>query len=120
VLGFQPDNTRRYKAIVLSLFGLLVALNLTDLLSTSIALGIGLSEGNGAILSIADYLGTSIVVAVGLSKAVFISAAGLVSFLGIRTASTTVRTRVVILLVVLTAMLGVVSVNNFYLIGATS
>jgi hypothetical protein len=117
LLGINPDNNRSYRTLLLSLFGLLVFLNMTDLLSTSVALSVGLSEGNAALVSFSQDLGTSVVVAALLSKLVFIASAGLVCVLGIKTPNRKVRTRIAVLLVILVAMLAIVSVNNFYLIG---
>ena len=118
MLGIHPDNTRRYRTLVLSLFGALIVLNLADLISTAVALGInGLSEGNAAILAIADTLGTSTVWALVLTKVIIISATGLVVLFGIRTPNLTIRLRVAVLLIFLTALLGFVAVNNVYMIG---
>ena len=114
---FRVGENRRYPQLVASLLATLISLNAADIVSTRLALGDGLSEGNGALLSMSSVLGTGTIISLLLLKLAFISGAMAVTVIGIRTRISSVRSRVFLFLLALTVIAGIVVANNVYLIG---
>lgn len=104
---------------MVSLLVTLSGLNVADLVTTRVALDDGLAEGNGILLSVSSLIGTNVIVSLLLIKAVYISAAVVVTALGVRSRAAVLRSRIFILLLVLTVLIGAVVANNLYLIGQT-
>ena len=118
MLGINLEDRRRYRKTVFAIVGALTLLNSLDLVSTTMGLGTGLSEANGAVLAVAARLGTGTLFTLALFKMVFVSGAFLVALLGVRSSDRRVKSRVVLVLLGLTFLLTVVLANNFYLLGS--
>lgn len=106
-----------YRRVMVSLLATLSGLNVADLVSTKVALGEGLSEGNTVLLGASSLLGTNLIMSLLFFKVVYISGAVAVTVLGMRTRAAALRSRVFALLLVLTVLIGVVVANNIYIIG---
>jgi hypothetical protein len=107
-------SDRFYLFAVATLLTLTVVFNLTDLLTTAIALRLGFVEGNSLIVSLSHTLDIGVIGTLGLSKMVFIIVTGVIAIIGVRSKSPRVRNNVVILLACATLILLVVSANNIY------
>jgi len=98
------------------MFSCLVVLSLTDLLTTSIALRQGLSEGNIMLLGISSWLRLGFFQTIIATKIGFILGAALLVFLGWRSDLQTTRKIVLFAMLGFVLMLFFVSVNNLILI----
>jgi hypothetical protein len=106
----------RYEVTIMVLLGYLVFFNVMDMLSTALALRIGLEEGNVLLLNISSFLRTNLLVVIGLIKILFIfGGAGLV-FMGIKTNNRRMKNLILGSILAFVLVFLLVSVNNVYLI----
>jgi hypothetical protein len=101
-----------YTSFVLA-FAYFVLFNLFDLSSTILALRLGLSEANFALLYLTSSLGLSITDAIVLVKSVFFVGIGGMMILGIATRSTNIRKTILATIIIFCAVFAIVSVSNF-------
>ncbi len=102
------------------LLGFFALFNLTDLLSTSIALRIGLEEANLMLLGVASALGVNVIVIMAALKAVFIFAMIVFGLIGIRSKNEKVRNMVFYFILGFILLFIYVSLNNIALIMRSS
>ena len=105
---------RKREVLVASLFGLTVVLNLTDLITTSLALSVGLTEGNLFLTGLASLTSLNLLDSLIILKVVFISTCGFAALLGIGAQDPRTRQVATVALAVYTLLLLVVLVNNVY------
>ena len=83
-----------------------------DLSSTVLALKLGLSEANHALIFIAQRLGIGLVGALISFKALFFVGAGLLILLGMKTRSPAISRAILAVIVGFAGVLALVSMNN--------
>jgi hypothetical protein len=125
-LGFPSNGTSsfgrivgflgRYEITIAVLVGYLVLFNVVDMLSTQLALRIGLEEGNVLLLNITSALGTSLIVVIGLMKILFISGGAILAYMGIRSSNRQMKNLILGSIIFFVFVFLLVSVNNIYLI----
>jgi hypothetical protein len=98
------------------MFSCLVVLSLTDLMTTSIALRQGLSEGNVMLLGISSWMKLGFFQTIIATKIGFILGAAMLVFLGWKSDLQTTRKIVLFSLFGFVLMLFFVSLNNLILI----
>jgi len=108
-----------YRSLLLTLFTMTVIFSVVDLLSTVMALNMGLAEGNSLLIAMGALFGVGTVGALGILKLVFIAGTGVAALMGIRAMSPEIRRRALILLAAMTMMMVAVSINNLYWIVVT-
>lgn len=106
------DSLGHYEIEISIILGYFVFFNITDLLSTSVALGRGLVESNVALVSLAHFLGVSIVVAMGLTKIGFIWGACFLGILGVRTKNKWIRSLAFWSIVIFVVLFSLISCSN--------
>ena len=99
-----------------AMFSCIVVLSAIDLLTTSIALSQGLSEGNIILLGLASGMRMGFFQTIIATKIGFILGAGVLVFLGIKSRNRMTRNIVLSSLTGFAMMLFFVSVNNVVLI----
>jgi hypothetical protein len=114
-LGFF-GNFHQYKLVLGAMFSCLVVLSLMDLVTTSIALRQGLSEGNVMLLGISSWMRLGFFQTIIATKIGFILGAGTLVFLGWRSDLQTTRKIVLFSMFGFVLMLFLVSLNNLILI----
>jgi hypothetical protein len=101
-----------YSSLLIA-FAYFIIFNLFDLSSTILALRLGLSEANFALLLLSSSLGVGLVNAFMIIKSVFfVGVGGLVS-LGLVTRNQGVRKRILMTVIVFGFSFALISVNNF-------
>lgn len=110
----RPSLMGHYKALFTALFSLCVLFSVTDMLSTAVALRMGLIESNVLLLAIGKALGLDIISALGVTKIVFIMGSFWAAFYGMQTKNQKMRRRALLVLAGLVVMLCIVSLNNLY------
>lgn len=93
-----------------------IVLNLTDLLTTTIALGKGLEEGNVMLLSLTSFLRLRFIDVIALTKIGFIMGALVLCYVGFSSSALKIRKMMLRAMAAFTLVLLVVSLNNFILI----
>ncbi len=101
---------------MICLFSSVVLLSATDLLTTWIALGKGLVEGNVMLLSLASLVGLRFMEVIALTKLSFISGAALVSLVGIRSGVPKMKKVTFGFMAAFAIVLLLVTLNNWILI----
>lgn len=114
VPSFHHLSPSGYRSLFLTLFAMTVIFSVVDLLSTTIALNMGLTEANSLLISMGSSIGIGTVGALGLLKVLFIAGTGFAAIMGIRAINPQIRERALILLSAMTVMMVAVSVNNIY------
>jgi hypothetical protein len=105
-----------YVGIATLLGGLAIIFSLSDILTSAIALGRGLQEGNVLLLALSSLTGIGLIDALGITKFFFLLGLGVVFVIGLRTKDSGVRFRALMVLLALAVLLLAVSINNLYLI----
>jgi len=98
------------------MFSCIIVLSITDLLTTSMALRQGLSEGNVILLGIASWMKLGFFQTIIATKIGFILGAGLLVFLGLRSSLQMTRKIILSSMIGFVLMLLFVSLNNLILI----
>lgn len=106
--------TSHYVRLIETLFAVIVGLNVTDLWTSTVALGRGLNEGNTLVVGLANQLGLSIVDGLALAKIACVLGAFGASLLGMRVRNIQVRKTAMAVMIFLALILIAVSVNNSY------
>jgi hypothetical protein len=106
----------RYEVTIAFLVGYLALFNVMDMLSTALALRIGLEEGNVLLLGITSALGTSLIVVIGLMKILFISGGAGLAYIGISTGNRQMKNLILGSIIFFVFVFLLVSINNLYLI----
>ena len=94
-------------------FAYFVVFNILDLSSTILALRIGLSEANFALVYLSSALGIGIADVVLLVKSIFFVAVGGVLIIGVATKSQSIKKRILLTIILFGAVFAMVSINNF-------
>jgi len=94
-------------------FAYFVVFNILDLSSTILALRLGLSEANFAILYLSSTLGISIAKVVLIVKSIFFVSVGGALIYGLGTKSQTVKKAILLTIVIFGALFAIVSISNF-------
>jgi len=110
----RPNIGAHYKALFTVLFSLCVIFSVTDMLSTAVALRMGLVESNFVLLAIGRALGLDTINTLGLTKIAFITGSFWAASYGVQTKNDKMRTRALLVLSGLVVMLAIVSINNLY------
>jgi hypothetical protein len=98
------------------LLGTSILLSATDLLTTSMAIKIGLSEGNYALIALSESLGLGLLKTLELTKTLFIVGCCATSLIGIRMRGRAAGSLAIAVLACFVVIELAVSVNNFSLI----
>jgi len=111
-------NTMKTNVVVsyssfLIAFAYFVLFNLFDLSSTILALKLGLSEANFALVYLSSSLGLNLTDVILLVKSVFFVGIGGMMILGIATRNPNIRKTMLATIIVFSAVFAIVSVNNF-------
>ena len=106
--------TSHYVKLTEILFAAIVVLNVTDLWTSTVALGRGLTEGNTLVVGLANQLGLSMLDGLALAKITCVLEALGASLLGMRVRDLQVRKTAMAVMIFLTLILFAVSVNNSY------
>jgi hypothetical protein len=107
----------RSEAAVLGLFSIIAFFSLVDLVTSSVAYGQGLSEGNSLLLESSRLLGVSVFNALVGTKVVFLLGVAVAAFIGARSRDAMTRRLTFVVLVAFALTFAVVSVNNLVAIG---
>lgn len=86
--------------------------NLTDLATTFVALGNGLSEGNSLLLGMSAALGLSVYGSMAILKLIFVAGSIAIAIVGMRSTNTTSRSLVLCYLFTSTVIFYAASLNN--------
>jgi hypothetical protein len=106
----------KYKSVLALMFSCVIILSVVDLLTTSIALKQGLSEGNVMLLGIASLMKLGFFQTIIAIKIAFIFGAGSLVFLGLRSSLQMTRKIILSSMLGFVLMLLFVSLNNLILI----
>ncbi len=98
------------------LLGGAIFLSATDFITTSTAIGMGLQEGNYALITLSQSLGIGLLTTLGLTKAFFAFGCCAASFVGIRMRGNATGWLAVSVLAGFVLIQLAVSVNNFSII----
>jgi hypothetical protein len=112
-------SDRLYLLFLSTFLGLNIFFNITDIVTTSIALRLGLTEGNGFVLVLANYLGLSIVGTLAFVKIIFIFGTSTIAIIGMLSKNPRTRNNVLILMACAAMALLIVSANNIFWIATT-
>jgi hypothetical protein len=107
----------RSKAAIVGLFSIIAFFCLVDLVTTFVAYGQGLAEGNSLLLDSSRLLGVSVFNALVGTKVVFLLGVALAAFIGARSRDVMTRRLTFVVLVAFALTFAVVSVNNLVAIG---
>jgi hypothetical protein len=107
----------RSKAAVVGLFSMIAFFSLVDLVTTSVAYGQGLAEGNSMLLESSRLLGVSVFNALVGMKVIFLLGVALAAFIGAGSRDVMTRRLTFVVLVSFALTLAFVSVNNLVAIG---
>jgi hypothetical protein len=110
--------SRRSKVAVAGLFSIIAFFSLVDLVTSSIAYGQGLAEGNSMLVEGSRLLGVSVFNALVGMKVVFLLGIGVAAVLGAGSRSAMTRRFTFVILVSFALTFAVVSVNNLVAIGS--
>ncbi|HXQ92867.1 MAG TPA: hypothetical protein VN739_07650 [Nitrososphaerales archaeon] len=94
-------------------FAYFIMFNLFDLSSTFLALRLGLSEANLALLDLSSRLGVGLVNSFILVKSVFFVVVGGLVILGLATRNQGIRKTILLTVIIFSFVFALVSVNNF-------
>jgi len=117
--GIPRFSARTHRTLFITLFLLTSIFSAVDLVSTSVALSLGLAEANSIMIALANATGLGLIGALGITKVVFLIGSGFAAVLGIRTTNRALRTRALIVLSFLVVMLFAVAINNLYWISTS-
>ena len=109
--------SRRNKAAVAGLLAIIAVLSLLDLITTSVAYGQGLAEGNSMLLESSRLLGVSVFNALVGTKVAFLLGVAGAAVIGARSRNVMTRRLTFALLVTFALTFAVVAVNNLVAIG---
>jgi len=109
--------SRRYKLMAASLFSLTAFFSLVDLVTSSVAYGQGLAEGNSMLLGSSQALGVSVFNALEGSKIAFVLGLGVVALIGVRSGDSTMRKLAFAMLATFALVFAAVSLNNLAALG---
>jgi hypothetical protein len=109
--------SHRSKVAVAGLFSIIAFFSLLDLVTSSIAYGQGLAEGNSMLVEGSRLLGVSVFNALVGTKVVFLLGIGVAAVLGARSRSAMTRRFTFVVLVSFALTFAFVSVNNLVAIG---
>jgi hypothetical protein len=112
-IGF---SSRRVVAVV-GLFSIIAFFSFLDLVTSFVAYGQGLAEGNSMLLESSRLLGISVFNALVGSKVAFLLGVGVAAFFGARSRNVMTMRFTFTLLVTFALIFAVVSVNNLVAIG---
>lgn len=101
-----------YSSLLIA-FAYFIIFNLFDLSSTILALRLGLSEANFALLLLSSKLGVGLVDAFMIIKSVFFVGVGGLVILGLVTRNQGMRKRILMTVIVFGFIFALISVNNF-------
>ncbi len=101
-----------YSSLMIA-FAYFIIFNLFDLSSTILALRLGLSEANSALLLFSSSLGVGLVNAFMLIKSVFFVGVGGLVILGLVTRNQGMRRTILLTVIVFGFIFALISVNNF-------
>ena len=101
-----------YSSLLIA-FAYFIIFNLFDLSSTILALRLGLSEANFALLLLSSRLGVGLVDAFMIIKSVFFVGVGGLVILGLVTRNQGMRKRILMTVIVFGFIFALISVNNF-------
>ena len=105
-----------YMQFFVGTFAAVAFLNVLDLWTSAIAMGQGLSEGNGVVVDVAGLLGLQVLGGLMIMKVLAIAGGLAGAVLGIRAKDRQTRVLAVAVMLFLMMVLVVVSVNNIYAI----
>lgn len=109
--------SRRSKVAVAGLFSIIAFFSLVDLVTSSIAYGQGLAEGNSMLVEGSRLLGVSVFNALVGTKVAFLLGIGVAAVLGASSRSAMTRRLTFVVLVGFALTFAFVSVNNLVAIG---
>lgn len=112
--GDRGHATSRPEFLVAALFGLTVLLNINDLITTSLALSAGLSEGNLLLSGLASATNLSLVDSLIILKVLFISACGVAALMGVGAPHPRTRQVATLALAGFSLVMLLVVANNLY------
>jgi hypothetical protein len=107
----------RSKVAVVGLFSIMAFFSFMDLVTTSVAYGQGLAEGNAMLLDGSRLLGVSVLNALVGSKVAFLLVVAVAAIIGSRSRDTMTRRLIFGILVTFAVTFAVVSVNNLVALG---
>jgi hypothetical protein len=108
----KASSAVSYTSFLLA-FAYFVLFNLFDLSSTILALRVGLTEANSALVYLSSLLGVGIAGVIVLAKSLFFAGAGGLLILGIISRNYKIKRTVLFTLIAFAAVFAIVSVNNF-------
>jgi len=101
-----------YSSLIIA-FAYFVMFNLFDLSSTILALRLGLSEANYALLFVSSRLGVGLVNAFMIVKSLFFLGVGTLVILGLASRNPSTRRTVLLTVIIFGSIFAIISVNNF-------
>ena len=112
IVGRSTGFFGRYAVAISFLLGFFVFFNIIDILSTSVALSRGLSEGNGLLVAAATISGLNLVAVMALLKVIFIGGTIGLGILGIRSTNMRIKNMAYYVILSFVFVFIYVSVNN--------
>jgi hypothetical protein len=102
---------------IVGLFSVIAFFSFVDLITSFVAYGQGLAEGNSMLLESSRFLGISVFNALVGTKVVFLLGVALGAFIGAKSRDVMTRRLTLVVLLAFALTLAVVSVNNLVSIG---